>query len=54
MKQRWGCGGGVGGVGWGGGGGRNKKQIQSQQAGPGIILESAPRNTILCLFSETK
>ena len=33
---------------------RNNKQIQSQQAGPGIILESAPRNTILCLFTETK
>ena len=41
---------------------RNKKlKLYSQQTGPGIILESAPRNMILCLFffsffffSETK
>ena len=31
-----------------------KQKLHSQQTGPGIILESAPRNTILCLFTETK
>ena len=31
-----------------------KKKLHSQQTGPGIILESAPQNTILCLFTETK
>ena len=32
---------------------RKNKQT-SQQTGPGIILESVLRNTILCLFTETK
>ena len=31
-----------------------KIKLHSQQTGPGIILESAPRNTIFCLFTETK
>ena len=31
-----------------------KWQLHSQQTGPGIILKSAPQNTILCLFTETK
>ena len=31
-----------------------QQQLQSQHTGPGIILESAPRNTIFCLFTETK
>ena len=58
-----------GGVGGGGGGEKGRKKekekekenknvkkqkLHSQQTGPRIILESAPRNTILCLFTETK
>ena len=31
-----------------------KQKLHSQPTGPGIILESAPRNMILCLFTETK
>ena len=31
-----------------------KEKKTSQQIGPGIILESVLRNTILCLFTETK
>ena len=31
-----------------------KQQLHSQQTGPGIILESAPQNMTLCLFTETK
>jgi len=31
-----------------------KQKLHFQQTGPVIILESAPQNMILCLFTETK